>query len=155
MPSELSIEIPEIVNIARRSSITASLSATSPNSNNPNAVIAGFYGNSEEPLRPSTRTFQRHIMERTISDILSDLEYAMTRKQEYRDKCKILNRRLAIVEDELEEFKAENFKIRMEKIEIEKKFEDLKNDYRDLFERYQKLYSKYVLLNDEVKISDL
>lgn len=146
------IEIPEIVNIARRSSLTAAISSTSQNSDNPNAIIAGFYGNNEEPLRPSTRTLQRHIMERTISDILSDLEYAINRKEEYRDKYRIISRRFAGLEDEMEELKAENFKIRMEKIEYEKKFEDLKNDYKDLHDRYQKLYSKYVI---EVKISDL
>lgn len=149
------IELPEIVSVARRSSITAALSSTSQNSDNPNAVVAGFYGNSEEPLRPSTRTLQRHIMERTISDILSDLEYAINRKEEYREKCRILHRRLAHVEDELEEIKSENFKIRMERVDYEKKFEEMKNDYKDLLERYQKLYSKYITLNDEVKIVDL
>ena len=149
------VELPDIVHSARRSSLAAAISSTLPNSNNPNAVVSGFYGSMEEPIRPTTRTLQRHIMERTISDILSDLEYAIFRKEEYRDKCQTLYVRIAKLEDQVEELKSFNFKVRMEKLEFDKNFGDLKSEYKDLHERYQKLYSKYVLLNDEVTLSDL
>ena len=161
--------IPEIITSTRRSSLTAAISSslTSDNqnasnntfsfspSNNSNNSIAGLYGDPAEPLRPTTRTLQRHIMERTISEILSDLEYAMKRKEEYRDKCKYLYSRIQKLEDTLEQ---------MESLRrVDKEFEDLqweeiknlKIDYIDLHQRYEKLYSKYVLVNDEITLSDL
>lgn len=159
--------IPEISTSTSRSSLTAAISSSyeNPNpsntafsfsrSNSGNNVIAGLYGNTAEPLRPTTRTLQRHIMERTISDILFDLEYALHQKEEYRDKCKILYSRISKLEDEMEQLQSYNIKLRSEKSDFEEKFKNLKMDYTDLHQRYEKLYSKFVLVNDEVRITDL
>jgi hypothetical protein len=157
--------IPEIV--ARRSSLTTAISSSLhdvPNptsafsfsrSNSSNNTIAGYYGDTTEPLRPTTRTLQRHMMERTISEILFDLEYAIHRKEEYRDKCKNLYSRISKLEDEMEELQAYNLKIRLDKTDSEEKYKNLKIDYTDLHHRYQRLYAKHVLVNDEVTIKDL
>jgi len=162
--------IPEININSRRSSLTEAIATSLPSPNNPDATnsafsfsrsnnsnnsVAGFYGDPSEPLRPSTRTLQRHIMERTISDILFDLEYAIHRKEEYRDKCKTLYSRISKLEDEMEQLQSYNLRLRLEKSDFEEKFKNLKMDYSDLHQRYQKLYSKYVLVNDEVTITDL
>lgn len=159
--------IPEIVTSNRRSSLTEAISSYSDNpnaanssfsfsrSNSANNTIAGFYGESTEPLRPTTRTLQRHIMERTISDILFDLEYALHRKEEYRDKCKSLYSRISKLEDEMEQLQGYNMRLRLDKTDFEEKFKNLKTDYTDLHQRYQRLYAKYVLVNDEVTITDL
>lgn len=163
MPSVL----PEISTTNRRSSLTAAISSSYENpttsntafsfsrSNSGNNTIAGLYGDNTEPLRPTTRTLQRHIMERTISDILFDLEYALHQKEEYRDKCKTLYSRISKLEDEMEQLQSYNLRLRLEKSDFEEKFKNLKMDYSDLHQRYQKLYSKYVLVNDEVTITDL
>lgn len=156
MPAEI------ITNNHRRSSLSEAITNNANSnstlslsqSNSPNNTIAGFYGNPNEPLRPTTRTIQRHLMERTISDILYDLEYAIHKKEEYRDKCKFLYSRIAKMEDEMEQMQSYNLRIRLEKTEVEEKLKKSKNNYSDLHQKYQKLYSKY-LENAEVKITDL
>ncbi len=163
--------IPEINTSTRRSSLSAAISsslADNPNatpntfsfspSNNSSNSVAGLYGDLSEPLHPTTRTLQRHIMERTISEILFDLEYALKRKEEYRDKCKTLYSRIQKLEDEVENLRSCNSVLRVDKEFEQKQWEEIKNlkiDYIDLHQRYERLYAKYVLVNDEITLSDL
>ena len=64
--------------------------------------ICGLYGTPHEPLHPSTRTFKRQLMERTISDLLIRLDYTGLKLSEAKKQCRVLQSVLAIKNEEME-----------------------------------------------------
>lgn len=99
------------------------------NSNTSNS-ICGLYGSTHEPLHPSTRTFKRQLMERTVSDLLIKLDYTGMKLSEAKKQCRVLQSVLAIKNEEVEALTNELLCLKKER-------QELWEDYHDLHIRYQ------------------
>lgn len=93
-------------------------------------TVCGLYGSTHEPLHPSTRTFKRQLMERTISDLLVKLDYTGLKYSEAKKQCRILQSALSIKNEEIESLTNELYSLKKERQEIW-------DDYQDLYSRYQ------------------
>jgi hypothetical protein len=93
-------------------------------------TICGLYGSTHEPLHPTTRTFKRQLMERTVSDLLVKLDYTGLKLSEAKKQCRVLQSVLQIKNEEMDALMNE---LRILKKERQEVFED----YHDLHLRYQ------------------
>lgn len=100
--------------------------------------ICGLYGTSYEPLHPSTRTFKRQLMEKTISDLLVKLDYTGLKLNEMKKQCRVLQSVLAIKNEEMEALQNELLCLKKERQEIWEDYEDLNIRYQERVEELRR-----------------
>lgn len=104
---------------------------SSPNIPN---TVCGLYGSTHEPLHPSTRTFKRQLMERTVSDLLVKLDYTGLKLSDTRKQCRVLQSVLAIKNEEIELLTKELHSLKKERQEIWADYQDLNIRYQERVE---------------------
>lgn len=101
-----------------------------PRNLNTNNYVCGAYGSSNEPLHPSTRTFKRQLMERTVSDLLVKLDYTGAKLSETTKHCRVLQSVVLIKNEEIDS-------LNIELCTLKKERQEIWADYQDLNSRYQ------------------
>ena len=112
------------MSIDDKSTLVPPNSPTTPN------TVCGLYGSPHEPLHPSTRSFKRQLMERTISDLLIKLDYTGMKYSEAKNQRDVLRNILAIKNEEIESLTNEVYSLKRQR-------NDMWDDYQDLYHRYQ------------------